>query len=54
MSVLLVFIDSTRFLSEYYVGTVDHVVGQDTAAQRIWLEKTLGGKHPLMLNVNLF
>jgi tartrate-resistant acid phosphatase type 5 len=39
--VLLIFIDSTPFLSQYYVGTDHHVQGQDTAAQRIWLEKTL-------------
>jgi tartrate-resistant acid phosphatase type 5 len=57
--VLLVFIDSTPFLSEYYENTDHKVRGQDTAAQRIWLEKTLAaapsyvkwkfvfGHHPL-------
>ena len=39
--VLLVFIDSTPLLSEYYASTEHHVRGQDTAAQRIWLEKIL-------------
>jgi len=38
---LLIFFDSTPFLSEYYEGDEHHVRGQDTAAQRIWLEKTL-------------
>jgi tartrate-resistant acid phosphatase type 5 len=39
--VLLVFIDTTPFLSESYTGDKHHVKGQDTAMQRIWLEKTL-------------
>ena len=39
--VLLVFIDTTPFLSESYIGDKHHVQGQDTAAQRVWLEKTL-------------
>ena len=39
--VLLVFIDTTPFLSESWLGDKIHVQGQDTAAQRIWLEKTL-------------
>lgn len=39
--ILLVFIDTTPFLSEYYIGDKHHVQGQDTAAQRIWIEKTL-------------
>jgi tartrate-resistant acid phosphatase type 5 len=39
--VLLVFIDSTPFLSEYYESAEHKVRGQDTAAQRLWLEKTL-------------
>jgi tartrate-resistant acid phosphatase type 5 len=57
--VLLVFIDTTPLLSEYYQGSDHHVQDQDTAAQRIWLEKTLSdapsyikwklvfGHHPL-------
>ena len=40
--VLLVFLDTTPFLSESYLGDKHHVQGQDTAMQRIWLEKTLG------------
>jgi 3',5'-cyclic AMP phosphodiesterase CpdA len=39
--VLLVFIDTTPFLSESYNGDQRHVKGQDTAMQRIWLEKFL-------------
>jgi len=39
--VLMIFIDTTPFLSESYLGDKNHVKGQDTAAQRIWLEKTL-------------
>jgi tartrate-resistant acid phosphatase type 5 len=39
--VLLVFLDTTPFLSESYIGDKIHVKGQDTAAQRVWLEKTL-------------
>jgi hypothetical protein len=58
-AILCVFIDSTPFLSEYYQGSEHHVRGQDTAAQRIWLERTLAeapanvkwkfvfGHHPL-------
>jgi len=57
--VLLVFLDTTPFLSEYYVTSEHNVKGQDTAMQRIWLEKTLSnapsyvkwkfvfGHHPL-------
>jgi 3',5'-cyclic AMP phosphodiesterase CpdA len=44
--VLLVFIDTTPFLSESYNGDQHHVKGQDTAGQRIWLEKTLGEAPP--------
>jgi tartrate-resistant acid phosphatase type 5 len=40
--ILLVFIDTTPFLSESYFGDKHHVKDQDTARQRIWLEKTLG------------
>jgi 3',5'-cyclic AMP phosphodiesterase CpdA len=59
LAVMLIFIDSSPFLSEYYSGNEHHVAGQDTAMQRIWLEKTLGeapayvkwkvvfGHHPL-------
>jgi len=43
--VLLVFIDTTPFLSESYQGDQHHVTGQDTAMQRIWLEKTLSETH---------
>jgi tartrate-resistant acid phosphatase type 5 len=55
----LVFIDTTPLLSEYYQGSDHYVQDQDTAAQRIWLEKTLSdapsyikwklvfGHHPL-------
>jgi hypothetical protein len=39
--VLLVFIDTTPFLSESYQGDQHHVMDQDTGLQRIWLEKTL-------------
>src|SRR5450432_1682078 len=39
--ILFVFIDTTPFLSESYNGDKHHVKGQDTAMQRIWLEKTL-------------
>jgi tartrate-resistant acid phosphatase type 5 len=38
---LLIFIDTTPFLSEYYNDDKHQVKGQDTAMQRIWLEKTL-------------
>ncbi len=41
LGVLLVFIDTTPLLSEYYGNGKTHVEGQDTAGQRIWLEKTL-------------
>jgi tartrate-resistant acid phosphatase type 5 len=41
--VLLVFLDTTPFLSEYYETPEHKVKGQDTSAQRIWLEKTLAG-----------
>lgn len=44
--ILLVFIDTTPFLSESYIGDKHHVKGQDTAAQRIWLEETLNVKDP--------
>ena len=59
LGVLLVFIDTTPLLSEYYHNQDHQVRGQDTAAQRIWLEKTLAespanikwkfvfGHHPL-------
>ena len=45
--VLLVFIDTTPLLTEYYYDE-DHrqVKTQDTAAQRIWLEKTLKDAPP--------
>jgi tartrate-resistant acid phosphatase type 5 len=39
--VLLIFLDTTPFLSESYIGDKIHVQGQDTAMQRVWLEKTL-------------
>lgn len=39
--VLLIFLDTTPLLSEYYNNGKTYVEGQDTAAQRIWLEKTL-------------
>ena len=39
--ILMVFIDTTPLISEYYVGTEHHVIAADTATQRIWLEKTL-------------
>jgi tartrate-resistant acid phosphatase type 5 len=40
---MFVFLDTTPCLTEYYNnGGKTHVQGQDTAAQRIWLEKTLG------------
>ena len=41
--VLLLFIDTTPFLSEYYSDDRHVVKGQDTAMQRIWIEKTLSG-----------
>jgi tartrate-resistant acid phosphatase type 5 len=41
LGMLFVFLDTSPFLSEYYEGDKIHVKGQDTAAQRIWLEKTL-------------
>jgi tartrate-resistant acid phosphatase type 5 len=44
--ILLVFLDTTPFLSESYNGDKYQVKGQDTAAQRIWLEKTLGDAAP--------
>ena len=46
--VLLVFIDTTPLLSEYY-QSADHaaqVRSQDTARQRIWLEKVLSDPSP--------
>ncbi len=45
-AILLVFIDTTPFLSEYYESDKHQVRGQDTAAQRIWLEKTLKDAPP--------
>jgi tartrate-resistant acid phosphatase type 5 len=39
--ILLVFIDTTPFLSESYKNNKFHMEGQDTAMQRIWIEKTL-------------
>jgi tartrate-resistant acid phosphatase type 5 len=39
--ILLVFIDTTPFLSESYLNNKFHMEGQDTAKQKIWLEKTL-------------
>ena len=44
--ILLVFLDTTPFLSDYYKSDKFQVKGQDTAAQRIWLEKTLGNTAP--------
>jgi tartrate-resistant acid phosphatase type 5 len=41
LGVLMIFIDTTPFLSESYNGDQHHVHGQDTAMQRTWLEKTL-------------
>jgi tartrate-resistant acid phosphatase type 5 len=39
---MFVFLDTTPFLTEYYNnGEKTHVQGQDTAAQRLWLENTL-------------
>jgi tartrate-resistant acid phosphatase type 5 len=46
LGVMLIFIDTTPFLSESYKGDDLHVKGQDTAAQRLWLEKTLGDASP--------
>jgi tartrate-resistant acid phosphatase type 5 len=42
LGVMFVFLDTTPFLSESYSGDALNVKGQDTAGQRIWLEKTLG------------
>ncbi|HZZ76691.1 MAG TPA: tartrate-resistant acid phosphatase type 5 family protein, partial [Puia sp.] len=42
LGMLFVFLDTSPFLTEYYQGDKTRVTGQDTAAQRIWLEKTLG------------
>jgi 3',5'-cyclic AMP phosphodiesterase CpdA len=39
--ILLIFIDTTPFLSESYLNNKFNIANQDTAAQRIWLEKTL-------------
>jgi len=39
--ILLVFIDTTPFLSESYQNNKFHMQGQDTTVQRSWLEKTL-------------
>jgi 3',5'-cyclic AMP phosphodiesterase CpdA len=39
--ILLVFIDTTPFLSESYQNNKFHMQDQDTTGQRIWLEKTL-------------
>jgi tartrate-resistant acid phosphatase type 5 len=42
LGLMFVFLDTTPFLTEYYTnGDKTHVQGQDTAAQRQWLEKTL-------------
>jgi hypothetical protein len=38
---LFVFLDTNPFLSEYYSDGKTHVKGQDTAMQRVWLEKIL-------------
>jgi 3',5'-cyclic AMP phosphodiesterase CpdA len=45
LGMLFVFLDTSPFLTEYYQGDKTRVTGQDTAAQRIWLEKTLGETH---------
>jgi tartrate-resistant acid phosphatase type 5 len=40
--VLMIFLDTSPFLAEYYnYNSKTMVAGQDTAAQRLWLEKTL-------------
>ena len=40
--VLMIFLDTSPFLAEYYnYDSRTIVAGQDTAAQRLWLEKTL-------------
>lgn len=41
LGMLFVFLDTSPFLMEYYKDDKTNVKGQDTAAQRIWLEKTL-------------
>ena len=41
LGMLFVFLDTSPFLTEYYQGDKIRVNGQDTAGQRIWLEKTL-------------
>jgi hypothetical protein len=43
LGILFVFIDTSPFLSEYYQGNKTNVQGQDTTAQKIWIEKTLSG-----------
>ncbi len=44
---MFVFLDTTPFLTEYYNnGEKTHVQGQDTAAQRLWLENTLRDAPP--------
>ncbi|HEV3224899.1 MAG TPA: tartrate-resistant acid phosphatase type 5 family protein [Puia sp.] len=44
--VLLIFIDTTPLISEYYKDDKHQVKGQDTSGQRIWLEKTLKEASP--------
>ncbi|MEO7989398.1 MAG: tartrate-resistant acid phosphatase type 5 family protein [Chryseolinea sp.] len=44
--VLIVFIDTTPLIKNYYNGTGHAVHGQDTTAQKVWLEKLLANPSP--------
>lgn len=44
--VLIAFIDTCPLIKEYYKGNGHHVHGQDSTAQKVWLEKLLAGASP--------
>ena len=44
--VLMAFIDTVPLIKSYYSGTGHHVQGQDSVAQKRWLEKTLADPSP--------
>lgn len=44
--VLIAFIDTTPLINNYYSGSGHHVHDQDSAAQKVWLEKVLADPSP--------
>jgi len=43
---LFVFIDSSPFITQYYANSDHNVNGQDTAAQKLWIEEILSDPSP--------